>query len=377
MHNTCAMDELLGKGYYLWQLPRCDDGDPARIAARAKAADLSHLMIKIADGGYWDYNVDKERNLDLVPPVLSAVKAEGIQVWGWHYVRGDQPIVEAQRAIKRISELGVDGYVIDAEEEYRDRSKATAAGRFMEELRRQFPDLPMALSTYRYPRTHAELPFDEFLQACDYAMPQVYFEQAHNPEEQLQRSVDQYMDLKHARPVIPTAPTYKRGDWRPTPDEIQRLLARAKESGLTGANAWSWDTATHPAYIDLFDAVGSFDWPTKPPIADMPERLIGRLNQHDPTHVANLYTDKAAHVTGERTVVGRPAVEAWYRRMFDQLIPDGIFEVTGKMVDGATRHFTWTATSPKGQVQNGNDTLRVHDGRILYHYSFFTIRRPA
>ncbi|MGA9532853.1 MAG: nuclear transport factor 2 family protein [Anaerolineales bacterium] len=371
------MSELLGKGYYLWQLPRCDDGDPARIAARAKAADLSHLMIKIADGGYWDYNVDKERNLDLVPPVLAALKAEGIQVWGWHYVRGDQPIVEAQRAIKRISELGVDGYVIDAELEYSERSKASAAGRFMEELRRQFPDLPIALSTYRYPRTHPALPYDEFLQACDYAMPQVYFEQAHNPEEQLQRAVDQYMDLKYARPVIPTAPTYKRGDWRPTPEEIQRLLGMAKESGLTAANAWSWDTATHPEYIDLFDAVGSFDWPTKPPIADMPERLIGRLNQHEPTHVANLYTDKAAHVTGERTVVGRAPVEAWYRRLFGQLLPEATFEVTGKMVDGPTRHFTWIASSSNGQVQNGNDTLRVLDGRIQYHYSYFSIQRSA
>jgi hypothetical protein len=371
------MDALLGKGYYLWQLPRCDDGDPARIAARAKAADLSHLMIKIADGGYWDYNVDKERDLDLVPPVLAAVKAEGIEVWGWHYVRGDQPLVEAQRAIKRISELGVDGYVIDAEEEYRDRAKAGAAGRFMEELRRHFPDLPMALSTYRYPRSHSALPFNEFLQACDYAMPQVYFEQSHNPEEQLQRSVDQYMDLKYARPVIPTAPTYKRGDWLPTPNEIQRFLGKAKESGLTAANAWSWDIATHPEYIDLFDAVGTFDWPTKPPIADMPERLIGRLNQHDPTHVADLYTDKAAHVTGERTVVGRAPVEAWYRRLFGQLLPQGTFEVTGKLVDGATRHFTWTASSSNGRVQNGNDTLRVLDGRILYHYSYFTIRRSA
>jgi hypothetical protein len=371
------MADLMGKGYYLWQLPRCDDGDPARIAARARAANLSHILIKIADGAYWDYNYDKERDLDLVPPVMAAVKAEGIQVWGWHYVRGDQPLAEAQRAIKRISELGVDGYVIDAEQEYRDRAKATAAGRFMDELRSQYPDLPMALSTYRYPKSHPALPYDAFLAGCDYVMPQVYFETAHNPEEQLQRSVEQYMDLANARPVIPTAPTYKRGDWRPTPEEIQRLLGKAKDSGLPAANAWSWDTATHPAYLDLFQAVATFDWPSKPPVADMPERLVGRLNQHDPTHVANLYTERAAHVTGDRTVVGRPPVEAWYRQLFEQLLPDSTFEVTGKIVDGATRHFTWSARGPKGSVDNGNDTLNVRDGRIRYHYTFFTIRPAA
>jgi hypothetical protein len=366
--------DLLGKGYYLWQIPRCDGGDPARIVARATAAGLSHVLIKIADGGYWDYNVDKEREIDLIPPVLSALKAAGIQVWGWHYVRGDEPLAEAQRAIKRIGELGVDGYVIDAEHEYRDRRKAKAAGQFMAELRKFYPDLPIALSSYRYPRTHPALPWEEFMAACDYAMPQVYFEQAHNPEEQLQRCVDQYMGLTNTRPIIPTAPTYVRGDWKPTPEEIQRFLSKAKEMGLPAANAWSWDFATRDPYLPLFQAVATFDWPFKPPVADMPERLIGRLNQHDAGHVAGLYMDHAAHVNGDRTVVGKGQVETWYRTMFDELLPKGSYEFTGKISDGNTRVFTWKATSKSGRVLDGNDTLSVRDGRILYHYTFFTLQ---
>jgi hypothetical protein len=368
---------LLGKGYYMWQLARCDDADPARIRARAQAADLSHVLIKIADGGGWEYNVDKERDVDLVPPVLRELRQAGIQVWGWHYVRGDSPLAEAQLAIKRISELGVDGYVIDAEHEYRDRAKAPAAARFMQEVRKAYPNLPMALSSYRYPRSHPALPFKEFLEGCDFAMPQVYFEMAHNPEEQLQRCVDQYMSLPQARPVIPTAPTYRRGDWQPTPDEIHRFFDFSKHLGLQAANAWSWDFATREPYVELFQSVADYPWPTKPPIADMPERLVGRLNQRDASHVAGLYLDNAAHVTGERIVVGKEPVEAWYRTLFTSILPAAEFEVTGKIVDGSTRQFTWKATNPDGRSAKGNDTLNVVDGRIRYHYTYFKVARPG
>jgi hypothetical protein len=246
----------------------------------------------------------------------------------------------------------------------------------MGELRKHLPDLPMALSTYRYPKTHPALPYEVFLEGCDYAMPQVYFETAHNPEEQLQRSIDQYMDFKNARPIIPTAPTYRRGTWRPTAGEIQRFLAKAKDSGLPASNAWSWYFATRDPDGDMFEAVKNFDWPGKPPVADMPERLVGRLNQHEPDHVAALYRENAAHVTGERTVLGRQYVSAWYQTLLQDLLPEATFEVTGKIVDGDTRQFTWKADSPKGRVRDGNDTMNTVDGRIRYHYSFFTIQQP-
>lgn len=368
---------LLGKGFFIWKIPYCDGGDPARIAARARGANLSHVLIKIADGAYWDYNVDKERGIDLIPPVKSALEAAGVEVWGWHYVRGDQPLAEAQQAIKRIKQLGVAGYVIDAEIEYRDRSKERAAGVFMDELRKHLPELPMALSTYRYPRTHPALPYEVFLEHVDYAMPQVYFESAHNPVEQLDRSIGQWMEFKNARPIIPTGPAYRRGSWRPSANDITRFLTHAKELGVPASNFWSWYFASRDPDGDMFQAVKEFDWPFEPPIADMPERLVGRLNQHEPDHVAALYRENAAHVTGQRTVLGRQHVQTWYRTLLNDLLPQATFEVTGKIVNGNTRQFTWKADSPNGKVRDGNDTLNTVDGRIRYHYSYFTIQRPS
>jgi hypothetical protein len=364
---------LYGKGYYIWKIPYCEGGNPAAIAERARAAGLSHVLIKIADGSSWPYNFDFDRNHDFVPAVRSALKEHGIEVWGWHYVRGDNPLGEARLGLKRMRELNLDGYVIDAEVEYQQRGKAAAAAIYMNEIRKGLPDTPVALSTFRYPRSHWDFPFDAFLEKCDYSMPQVYFEQAHNPEEQLARSVEQYLALTYARPVIPTAPTYIRGDWRPSAGEIQRFLQKARDMGLTAVNAWSWDFATRPQFVHLWNAVADFDWPAGPPVADFPERLLGRMNQSDPNFVAELYSDKAAHVTGDRTVIGREAVRDWYQRMFTEILPKGSFELTGKNGSGGSRRFMWKATSSNGDVYDGNDTLGILDGKIQYHYTYFTV----
>ncbi len=367
---------LYGKGFYLWQIWKVEGGSAQAIAERAKEAGLSHVLIKIADGPSWAYNYDYDAEVDLIPPLRDLLRAAGMQVWGWHYVRGDDPLGEARIAIDRTKALGLDGYVVDAEKEYKQRGKGVAARRFMEAVRSGLPDTPIALSTYRYPKLHREFPFNTFLEFCDYAMPQVYFEQARNPEQQLERCAEQYMSLKPARPIIPTGPTYSHAGWRPSADEVQRFIAKAKEMGFTAVNFWAMDFALRSSMKDLWQAVADFPWPAAPPVADMPERLIGRMNQRDVEHVLGLYHENAAHVTGARTVVGREAIAAWYEVLFQRLLPNATFEMTGKSGQGNSRHFTWQATSDAGVVLDGNDTLGLRDGRIQYHYTYFTITEP-
>ena len=41
---------LQGKGFFTFNLPECEDGDPGSILAAAQAAGLSHIIVKIADG---------------------------------------------------------------------------------------------------------------------------------------------------------------------------------------------------------------------------------------------------------------------------------------------------------------------------------------
>jgi len=365
---------LEGKGFFIWQVPRCENGQPNAIGARAAAAGLSHVLVKIADGADRPYNVNAETEEDLVPAVRDALRHVGVSVWGWHYVRGDRPEAEARLAVRRMDELGLDGFVVNAEIEYKQRNRREAAKRYMTLLREGLPNTPIALSTFRFPSNHRAFPYAEFLELCDYAMPQVYFEKAHNPEQQLVRSVEEYSVLRPARPIIPTAPAYAASGWRPTVDDLQRFFTKAKAMGLTAVNAWSWDFATRPAYVEYWDAIAGFDWPAPAQSSDLPDRLVEALNEGDPTKAAELYRPDAAHVSGAQTIVGKAAIQEWYAGLLQQKLPNATFELTGKNGAGNSMHFTWGASADSGAVLDGSDTLGLRQGAIQYHYTYFTVR---
>jgi hypothetical protein len=373
---------LYGKGWFIWQIARCEKGHPAAIAEEAVAAGLSHVLIKVAERTFrFGFN---RQGQDLVAPVVAALHERGIQAWGWHYVYGDRPADEARTAIERTRQLGLDGYVIDAEGEYRRADKAPAARTLMSVLRAGLPgDLPVALSTYRYPSLHRALPWAAFLERCDLAMPQMYWEQAHNPETQLARCVAEYRNpalVGAVRPIVPTGSAYGSGNWRASPREVGRFLDRAQSLGLTGANLYSWDYATTPPNTELWEAAAGYTWPAPPagtPDRDLVPQLFTALNRGDAEHAATLYRPDAGHVTPERTIVGQPAVQRWYVELLRMRLPGARFKLLDLQAFANSRRFHWTAASPRGQVLDGDDTLGLVDGRIQYHFASFTISPPA
>jgi hypothetical protein len=97
-----------------------------------------------------------------------------IRVFGWKYIKWDLPIVEANEAIERVTNLDLDGYVIDAGEEYKQPGKALVVTQFMDRMRVGLSNTSMTLCLYRYPSYHPLLPWGEFLEKCDVNMSQVY-----------------------------------------------------------------------------------------------------------------------------------------------------------------------------------------------------------
>ncbi len=73
---------LTGKGMFIWKILNCFHGDIDKIIEMAIKADYSHVLIKIANGVY-SYNYDWDKSIDLVPPLVQALKSEGIQAWAW------------------------------------------------------------------------------------------------------------------------------------------------------------------------------------------------------------------------------------------------------------------------------------------------------
>ena len=89
--------------------------------------------------------------------------------------------------------------------------------------------------------------------------------------------------------------------------------------------------------------------------------------------VALLYDEAGAHVNAERTVQGLEGLLGWYNSLLNDILPEATFTLTGLGGTGNARHMTWSATSSLGEVKNGNDTFGLLDGKIAYHYTFFTV----
>lgn len=356
---------LDGKGFYIWKIHRCEGGNVNAIVQRAKESGLSHVLIKIADGS-------SAYNVDLAGPLVEAVKAAGLKAWGWQFVYGNEPFGEADIAIHRVRTLALDGFVVNAETAY--KGKHAQASAYMDRLRGHLPNLEIALSSFRYPRYHSTLPWTEFLSHCNYNMPQVYWVQADNPDQQLEQCIQQFNDVFPVRPIIPTGSAYEEFGWRARPSEIARFLQKARNLNLTAANFWSWDYAGSAAGADLWAPVQNFDWPIPEPPADIVDKLEDALNAHSIEAVLALYQPNAVHITTERTIQGREEMRVHYAELFQQLLPDARFDLTTVVARDNIRHVSWNASSPSGRrVTAGQDTIGLRQGLIQYHSNLFRI----
>lgn len=365
------MSILSGKGMYLWIISRVEGGDPNRIAELAHQAGMTHVLIKVADRNY-KYNVDSN-GFDHVPGVVSALRARGIQPWGWQYIYGTNPAAEAAMAIQRVKQFSLDGFVVNAEKEFKVKGMDVPARQYMQALRAGLPGTPIGFSSFRYPTLHRPLPFEVFLEYSDINMPQVYWVKSSNPTQQLLRSVREHQALSVWRPILPTGAAYPEGTWNPTPGQVTEFMQACKDNNIPGANFWEWYYARRIS--GLWDAVSKFPWAVKPaPEPDISIRFLDALNSRDPVKVAALYGNAGVHVTAQRTVQGSDGILRWYNSLLRDTLPGARFEITGSTSNKNLRILTWTATSDKGRVLDGKDSLAVQNNKIAYHHTYFTVK---
>ncbi len=359
---------LTGKGYYIWKVKFCENGDPDRIASLAREAHLSHVIIKVADGAF-PYNIDLDSGLDYARPAVKKLQAQNIPVWGWQYIYGNYPDQEAEIAVARTRELGLNGFVVNAEKEYKSHNKGPAASRYMNILRSNLGSLPIALSSYRYPSYHASLPWVNFLDRCDYNMPQVYWMQSHNNAGlQLRRSVNEFKNMRPFRPIIPTGPTFKEHGWIPYQHEVVEFMEVAKKLKLSAVNFWYWEGCRRdmPQFWNLVRDF-QYDEPTR--AASLPEKYINALNSKDPGKVLNFYAENAIHIQPERAIQGKKAIRQRIASLINK-ISKSDFTLLSQTNTGNIHSFQWKSANSDGTPLEGRDTMGVIDDKISYHYSF-------
>jgi len=175
---------------------------------------------------------------------------------------------------------------------------------------------------------------------------------------------------------VPTGSAYGTGGWRASPEDLRGFFAKARELGLSAANAYSWDWATSSGNTDLWDVVAGVQWPftnQAHPTVDVVDRFITALNNRDLNGLFDLYQPNAAHVTAQRTIIGNNAISNYYFDLLFNQLPNATFTLQTHSGQDPTRIFTWTAVSSKGRVLDGQDTLGLRDGLIQYHYTRFNI----
>ena len=371
---------ITGKGFFIWKIKKCENGDVHKIAQLANQSRFSHVIIKVANG-IWKYNYDWENHEDWCPTLVEALHKRGIEPWGWHYVFGEDPVREARVAIERVKELDLKGYVIDAEAHYkREKHRHEAAERFMQELRKGVgKNIPLALSSYRFPSMHPEIPWNQFLTECDINMPQVYWIRAHNPGEQLNKTKQEFASPKFKAhpPIIPTGAAFTEHGWTVTASEVQEFLAATRTLNLEAANFWEWHSARERIPIDVWETIRDYDWESGSTLSpDISIAFIEALNSHDIGRIIALYSDTSIHISASRTISGILAIKSWYGQFTRHVLPNATFTLTSYDGTDNSRHFTWTAKSSHGNVLDGNDTIGLTpEGKITYHYTFFTVNK--
>lgn len=224
-----------GRGMYIWQVSQCEGGDIDKIVAVCVSSGLGHVLIKIADGKN-PYNTTAN-----LPVLVSKLRAAGVEAWGWQYVYLIDPVKEADVAARRVKELGLDGFVIDAE--YECKNKPGKAEEYAEWLRSWLPGVSIGLSSYRFISYHRDFPWASFRAFVDFDMPQVYWEGAHNPAQQLAKSYSEFRALSPKLPYIPTGAAYKWAGWTAAPLDITQFITACGSFSLPAFNFWSWQHA--------------------------------------------------------------------------------------------------------------------------------------
>ena len=268
-----------GKGMFVWILSRCAGGNMFRLVEKCKAAGIKWVSIKVANGtsiykGSWYLGNKQQALLDELVPLA---KAANIEIHFWGYTYGKYPGKEVGPIIEMITKHRPNSYTINAEKEYKCPAGKQAAIDHASGIRWAMQisssdnifDIPIGLSSYRWPSVHPEFPWKEFMPFIDFHNPQVYWQGADNPVAQLNRSVDELRKLKDI-PIIPAGTMYPHKSWKPTPDHIYEFCNIAQAIGLPAVHFWEWYYA-EKKYPELWKALAEFNWDSSlPPLPPPP-----------------------------------------------------------------------------------------------------------
>ena len=307
-------------------MPHAEAGNVAKIVARAKAAGMSSVYIKSADGSApWQ---------QFTRPLVSSLHAAGLHVCGWQFVYGSKPTGEA-RAAAATKRAGADCLIIDAESTYEGRYSSARV--YVKELRRLVgASYPIGFTSFPYVDYHPSLPYSVFLGpgGAEVNMPQVYWRDIGESVATTMKHTWRENRI-YGRPIHPIGQTYQS----PSVSDILSFRRLAAGYKAPGYSWWEWSTTSSK----LWSALGQ-KLPASTSPADPGWPLLRRGAKGDPVvraqqllASAGAKTLKATGIYDSATVAAAKSFQAAHRLAADGQLGEATWVLLGKVTVALAR----------------------------------------
>lgn len=222
-------EPVRGVGMWIWYVSQSEKSLQG-IIDRARTYGVRTVHIKSGDGTtYWS-QFDR---------AVGPLKAAGLRVCAWQYVRGRKPVAEAAVAARAVR-AGADCFLIDAEIEFeRIPQRYARTTRYMRALRAQVGSAyPVGLTTFPYVDLHGPFPYTAFLNgrdAAQFTMPQVYWKAFRvSPAVAVERTMR--WNRIYGKPIALLGSTYMRE----SASTIRQFRCASQAAGVGGESWWAW-----------------------------------------------------------------------------------------------------------------------------------------
>ncbi|MDQ6725990.1 MAG: hypothetical protein M3066_07500 [Actinomycetota bacterium] len=255
--STSALD---GKGMWVWKYKQSEGGDADAIVARAVAAGLRQLWVRVGD------TQDGFYAADVLSALVPKAHRAGLAVIGWGFPYLHDPAADAAWSIDAVSWRGPGGARLDG---FSPDIELASEGVVLTErritvylglVRPAATDMVMVATVYRASdaRWNGDYPYRAIAPYVDAFAPMVYWGCA-EPGQAVRESIERLATL---RPVHVVGQGYDAGPdggrtGAPSAAETVRFLDVARRAGALGASFWVWQSLQG----EQWNALSSFVWP--------------------------------------------------------------------------------------------------------------------
>ena len=336
-----SVNPFARRAMWIWELGAASGGNPASIAATARAYGIGTVLIKSSDGtGFW--------SSQFTPQLVGYLHSAGLRVCAWQYVYGTHPVTEAYMGAKAVND-GADCLVIDAESEY--EGKYVAAQTYMTRLRTLIgTSFPVALAGFPYVDYHPAFPYSVFLGpgGAQYNVPQMYWKDIGTTVDAVFAHTYSY-NLIYGRAIYPLGQLYAN----PPARQIIRFRELSRSYGAGGVSWWDWQEATARSWTAMSRPAGKLaGYVPYETLASIGSGAQGDLVVWAQEHMVSAgYPIKISGDYGTHTTADVEAFQTAHG-----LTPDGVIgpATWAALLSYVPIHVIWTASGP--QSSGGQST---------------------